>query len=797
MSDLKIQGEVALDATGVETGVNKAKKSLATLHDGAKKTSDGMVTANARTSRSIDQFIAKQELAARSLGKTATEAKLFELAQRGASAAQLKSAEAALKSVDAFNAQEASAKRLHERASAAGAALATAFIAAGVAAATLGRSSINALDAFNDLADATGASIEGISALDRVARENGGTFDLVSTSLIRFNKVLSDSEDEGQKAARVLKGLGLDAAALKREDPAEAFRLTAVALAQFADDGEKARAVQVLFGKSVGEIAPLLKDVAEKTQLVGSASTQAAKDAEQFNKHMFALKANVQDAARAIVSDLVPALNNLASKYKEEGFLALFGFDKEFTRKKKLAGMAGDLISLKKQMDSLKGGIVSGRAGPGAESELATLTTQFEQAKAAFRAADKLFTPSDVQGGRGKVNPEFVKPRLEVAGDPAKTSGGAAKDPLAEAKRYLESLEDRVQKTKELTVLETVLADIDRGKFVVNDTLRERLTIVAKQLDADLASKKSTEEAGKAREKNLAMQQAADEAAAKTVEQTIASNQTLREEIEVIGLDTKALHKLEQARLANVIAAKELEVINARNVEGDTARVRLMEQEVELLKQQRALRDTRAEKVEIVEKDKESKEFAKSVNDDLKSAFQDAFTAGTRNPIKAFGESLYATITSRVSAALAESLATKALEYLGMGPGQNGGGAKSWLDILGNLGRSTFAPTSFGTGPGFGNLDLGTFLADGGTARANTINRVNERGPELLSIAGKDFLMMGAQSGTVTPTERLQAGGDTYVNVSVQAAPGMSRATALQQGAAYGEGIQRSLARAR
>lgn len=43
------------------------------------------------------------------------------------------------------------------------------------------------VDALNDLKDATGASIENISALEDIARRTGGGFGTVSTSLIKFN----------------------------------------------------------------------------------------------------------------------------------------------------------------------------------------------------------------------------------------------------------------------------------------------------------------------------------------------------------------------------------------------------------------------------------------------------------------------------------------------------------------------------------------------------------------------------------------------------------------------------------
>ena len=60
----------------------------------------------------------------------------------------------------------------------------------------------------------------------------------------------------------MLKAIGLNAQELRRIDPAEALQRVAVALNRYSDDGNKARIVQELFGKSVRE-APFMKDLAE------------------------------------------------------------------------------------------------------------------------------------------------------------------------------------------------------------------------------------------------------------------------------------------------------------------------------------------------------------------------------------------------------------------------------------------------------------------------------------------------------------------------------------------------------
>jgi lambda family phage tail tape measure protein len=83
-------------------------------------------------------------------------------------------------------------------------------------------------------------------------------------------------------------------------------------------------------------------------------------------------------------------------------------------------------------------------------------------------------------------------------------------------------------------------------------------------------------------------------------------------------------------------------------------------------------------------------------------------------------------------------------------------------------------------GSSFG-LKLGGGRASGGPVDPNTLHPVNERGPELLSYGGNDYLMMGGRGGYVKPltssvTGTAVSGGDTYhVSIAVDAS-GNSRA---------------------
>lgn len=186
--------------------------------------------------------------------------------------------------------------------------------------------SIDSVDALNDIRDATGASIENISALEDIAARTGTTMDTVTTALVKFNGVLKDAKP-GSVSEKAIKALNLDLEELKRLDPAEALLKTATAFATFADDGNKARIMQELFGKSLKDVAPFLKDLAEKGELVAKVTTQQAEEAEKFNKELFDMQKNVQNLSREITGPLVSAFNAFIERQrqaKKEGKFGLF-----------------------------------------------------------------------------------------------------------------------------------------------------------------------------------------------------------------------------------------------------------------------------------------------------------------------------------------------------------------------------------------------------------------------------------------------------------------------------------------
>lgn len=333
----------------------------------------------------------------------------------------------------------------------------------------------NGVDAFNDLKDATGASIENISALEDVAARTGTSFDTVGASLVKFNQALGAAKP-GTDAARAFEALGLSVRELKAQDPAEALRQTAVALGQFADDGDKARVVQELFGKSLREVAPFLADLAKQGELVATVTTEQAEAAERFNHELNELSKNALDASRVLVGGLVESLNTTASAYRAaekqgDSFLTFLLKQTEIAR---LATKALEAIfgpDNRRGIEAL-GGIQLGSSSPGNQRAAARLLRQ--------GAGDRrsIGDPFAADGKTGKQ-------RAEEGIRPVTT----------ELDRYVESLQRTIEKNQDLTEVQTAQLRIsEAGAQGFSEAQREAILALAKRVDKERELQAAQEE---------------------------------------------------------------------------------------------------------------------------------------------------------------------------------------------------------------------------------------------------------------------------------------------------------------
>src|SRR5574337_2199435 len=257
---------------------------------------------------------------------------------------------------------------------------------------------VDGMDALNDLADATGSSVENLSALEDVAARTGTSMDTAGDAIVKMNKALADAKP-GSDAARAFEALGLSVAELKRLDPVEAFQKLAIALQGFANDGNKARLVQELFGKSLKDASPLLKDVAEAGTLQAKVTAEQAAEAEKFNKQLFTMQKSLLDLSRALVGPVVSAINETIDAFKRgrsEGQSFLQWVDQRWrqsngaTDTSRVSEMAGEV---KKLEDALANPTLPPQMRAQFQKRRDALAQQLEQmrsdARSAFLRGDK------------------------------------------------------------------------------------------------------------------------------------------------------------------------------------------------------------------------------------------------------------------------------------------------------------------------------------------------------------------------------------------------------------------------
>jgi hypothetical protein len=620
-------------------------------------------------------------------------------------------------------------KEMKETAAQWGVAVGAAFTAAAAAGTVMAKQIIDGMDALNDVADATGASIENISALEDVAVRTGSSMEAVSAALVKFNGALKEADGKNG-ASMALKAIGLEADALRSLDPAEALRLTAVALSKFADDGNKARLVQELFGKSVAEVGPLLKDLAEKGELVATVTTEQAKQAEAFNQQLAGMKKNVTDLGRSIAGDLLPRLNEWATVIREGGLMTWLGLGGNQTGNpgKALDEISGKLGNLRKMRDDLDpskgmaqkwderlGAMTGGLIG----GDLAVVNSQIKrleaeqkvlQALQSSRALEGLGDTSDALSRRGAARPSVGV--LPTKG----TKGPKGPDPDADFKSYLNNLQQQIQKVGEMTVSEKLLDDIKRKSLSVTPAQQKQLADLAGQIDRSKASNELYADSF----------EAISAAARKAKETEDEYKRTLA------GLlDGGPAAKLEKQRKDMQMLADEFQKGNINADQFNDAATG-------------ALNLT-------AEKATQAKTMTEELGLTFASAFEQAVIGG--GSVKDVFKGLLQDIAQVILRMQVIEPLMKQLKD-SMTDDGGGGGAGGWFKTIASAVLGSFGGGGGVTPP---NPDFGGFRAAGGPVAAGVPYMVGERGPELFT---------PRTAGAIVPNHAIGSGKDNITIVN-------------------------------
>ena len=653
----------------------------------------------------------------------------------------------------------------------AGAAIGVALAGAAVALTATIKSSINAMDDMSKSAQKVGLSTEEFSKLNYAAGLADVSMETLVGSLGKLTKSQAAALKGTGEQAKVFEALGI---AVKNADGG--LRNSSDVLADFADrfrdlkgSPEAMAAGFALFGRSFQDMIPLVKDGgqairdtgAELEAFGGVLSTQAGKDAEAFNDNLTRLETAARALATQVASDLLPDLVALS-----ESFLGAS------TNGDKMKETASGLADGIRALADVAGVVASAfnLVGEGIGAAMAQghafmmfVKGDWREAMELYRTAGAGYAAVVTNGLGGGPAPAAKKQTVAFAGEGAEPvgmfkmsaseaaarrdgaamekrlaaalgggAGGTAKpkggssgksEAQREAEQLTQSYERMVAQLTEQAAMVGVVSEVEKLRYELNNGEMAKLSEGQKNELLNLAQ---IAEFRKEDYEELQKSIKAEEEKTKLAAQAMADNEEvlafMREDYELMGMSNKEREREYALRQLNKDAT--LEQIEAVKMQADA-------------------------NYELAE--------SLALTDDLKAGLADMFVdfvSGAKSAKDAFKD-----FSDMIFQRALQFLADKAVQamfdaFSGTGSGGSSsskGGGFDWGALIGAF---------FGGGK-----------ASGGTARANTMYEVNERGFEMATVGGRDYMLTGNNPVQITPNHQLGGGGNTQNNQFVFAAP--------------------------
>lgn len=355
----------------------------------------------------------------------------------------------------------------------------------------------------------TGASVEALGALGKVAKLTQTDIGSVEASLIRLSKSLSGADEESNAAGRAISAIGLHVEELRSKDPANAMLDIAKSLSNWADDGNKVATVLAILGKNGAEMLPMLKDLATQTDLNGKLTQKQAEMAANMEKEWAKLTNTGSVFAKSLSLEILPSLNSVLEQMTAGtriagGFLAAF---LEFGPGMSFA--TGGIEGTRKEIERLNRTIAAGRSQnlqdmgsidlSGDESKLSSLRLRLEYQKfqqrqdALAKSGSAYEDPRDVLSRRLPSLPPTKNEK------PPKFTTSKISSTPDDGSRLVEQLLAQVRGTMDLSEAEKLEIAISEKKYATATKGNlETARGYALLLDAIKANKTAEQEAAEA-----------------------------------------------------------------------------------------------------------------------------------------------------------------------------------------------------------------------------------------------------------------------------------------------------------
>lgn len=392
---------------------------------------------------------------------------------------------------------------------------------------------IDSAAGLKQLSEQTGASVEGLSALNSVGKLSETSADSIGNAMNRLAKNMSTATEEGKGAAAALRAIGVDFDTFQKMSPDEKMVALSKALAGFNDGSGKSAVAMALMGKEGAKLLPFMNDLAEVSALQAKVTKEQTDRADDFQKNLIRLKASGEGWKKELALGMLPALDDAAT-----AFLSVVngtGGLRDEIRKLSADGTIADwtrsaITGLSYVGDAAVGVVRVVQSVGKAFGALWAAQTQVLQGN--FRAA-----LDTVKGLGGDIDQIWSEPtmfqRFRAAQDglqgvaraaakakkdinfpgPGEKQGKDPKDPfdtvLKQISERTAAYNAEIDASRKLTEGEKLLAkvvdDIQQGRLKVNETTMVTLDLALKEMllsekrAATMeAARKADEEAGKA-----------------------------------------------------------------------------------------------------------------------------------------------------------------------------------------------------------------------------------------------------------------------------------------------------------
>ena len=652
-----------------------------------------------------------------------------------------------------------------------GSALGTAFSVGAFT--NLIKSAIDAQDHLADLAKRSQLTVEQIGGIGFAASQAGSSLDEATVAMGKLNLTLAKASAGDKEATALFQSMGIAVqdATGKTRDAGTVLADVATKFATYADGPEKAALGNAIFGKSYQGIIPLLEDGGAKLKAniayyerYSGVTAESARAADEFNDALTKLHLLQSNFGTTLANSLLPLLQALVDRLvdsKEKGDLFtvtanLIAGGLRFVAETAALAVGGIKI-LQINFDSIVQRAQAIGAAIGRQTDKATLLDPFG---VKGRSANQAQLNKELFGINGQMDIEiaaarksfqdfvreiqpkgaFVGPMPETVRGTARApkvrgsgGGGGSSDAGKEVDNFIQKLTDETRALVFLgdtaSATEIALLKMASDPKFASATAAQRAAILSLADGIDkLKDKRPPFDAwaGMTRDYNDAQEAA--------VKHTDALAEAFRALI-----DATPGERLEQVRGKLVMLRTELEANRISYVQYVEAARIAMESLPAAMERP------------LAEMDVFAQQAAKNIQDALGDTILSTFKGTTGGILNAWADMLQKMVAQALAASIAKSL---------------------FGDVLtgGKTGDSGFFGTAISA---IGSWFSGIGKASGGPVNPYSVQTVNERGPELLQMAGgSQMLMMGSRGGKVIPNNMLGGGG---ANITFQIASGVSR----------------------